>query len=444
MTPTLATLLTIAGVSLLLWRDASRGEARSPALWLPVLWLGIAGSRFVSQWMDLGAADDGNYADGSTIDALYFLTLIVAAFWVLAQRGVLVGEVIKNNKWLLAFALYGFISIAWSDFPFIALKRWVKTLGHPLMALIILTEPDPAAALRSVLKRCAFFLLPVSVLFIRYLPEYGRSFDPWNGEAVNNGVALTKNDLGYLCMVFGIFFVWNLLTVKRYADRKARRVEAGLSIVFIGLALWLLSMSNSATSLAAMVLGLAAMLALGWGIVSKRFVGTYAVVLVFIVLALQSTFDVYAEVIALLGRNPTLTDRTVVWSDVLAMQDQPLFGFGFESFWLGSRLDLLWAKWWWKPNQAHNGYIETYLNLGGIGVVLLIGLLVSTFRKIGRQLLTDFDFARLRFAFLLAIIAFNYAEAAFKAVHFIWTIFHIIAIDYPKRDSSDEQRNAPS
>jgi exopolysaccharide production protein ExoQ len=93
---------------------------------------------------------------------------------------------------------------------------------------------------------------------------------------------------------------------------------------------------------------------------------------------------------------------------------------------------MLWEKWWWRPNQAHNGYIETYLNLGLCGVVLLVGLLLSTFRKIRDSMEDDVDVARLRLAFLFAIVAFNFTEASFKAVHLVWTVFYIIAIDVPR------------
>jgi O-antigen ligase len=104
---------------------------------------------------------------------------------------------------------------------------------------------------------------------------------------------------------------------------------------------------------------------------------------------------------------------------------------GFESFWLGKRLDTLWRQFFWHPLQAHNGYIETYLNLGWIGIVLLIGQFVGTFQKVQRELLRRFEFGRLRLAFLLAIILYNYTEAAFATVNFVWTMFFLIAIDYP-------------
>ena len=196
---------------------------------------------------------------------------------------------------------------------------------------------------------------------------------------------------------------------------------------------WLMKMANSATSLATLTLGVGTMVVLGSGLVSKGSVGTFVVVSLLIALAAEFTFGLYEEVIALLGRDPSLTDRTYVWADALALQDRPILGVGFESFWLGPRLEALWAKWWWRPNQAHNGYIETYLNLGLVGVFLLFAVFVSTFRKISKQFSTNFDFARLRLAFLVAILAFNFTEAGFKAVHFVWTMFYIIAIDYPRR-----------
>jgi O-antigen ligase len=90
----------------------------------------------------------------------------------------------------------------------------------------------------------------------------------------------------------------------------------------------------------------------------------------------------------------------------------------------------MWAKWWWHPIQAHNGYIETYLNLGWIGLLILVGVLFATFRKSRRELLQNLEFGRFRLGVLFAIIVYNYTEAAFKNIHLVWTLFHLIAIDY--------------
>ena len=77
-----------------------------------------------------------------------------------------------------------------------------------------------------------------------------------------------------------------------------------------------------------------------------------------------------------MGRDSTLTGRTEIWTHVLWVAGNPLLGTGFESFWLGDRLANVWSI---MPGiqEAHNGYLEVYLNLGWIGVTLLavIGLI---------------------------------------------------------------------
>jgi len=46
--------------------------------------------------------------------------------------------------------------------------------------------------------------------------------------------------------------------------------------------------------------------------------------------------------------------------------------------------------------------------------------------------LHNFEFARFRLGFLAAFVLYNWTEAAFKALHPVWFVFYIIAMDYPK------------
>jgi exopolysaccharide production protein ExoQ len=436
MPPFLAAILTLTFVALLIIRDSRNHPETSGALWLPVAWFFITGSRFVSQWMNLGSPDSVDLNEGSPIDALFFLALIISGFTVLVRRRVSPASLLRNNAWLGLFLLYSFLAILWSDFPFIACKRWIKTLGHPVMALIILTDAQPVHALRTVIRRCAYLMLPLSILFIKYYPQYGRVYDIWSGQAYNQGIANTKNGLGYLCMVFGIFFYWNLLNSGCRANPRLQREEKVLDGGFLLLTCWLLHIANSSTSAASLVMGISTLTVLGFPFVNKRYLGTYAIVIVLLAGLAQSLFDIYSIVLNLLGRDPTLTDRTNIWAECLPLVDNPLLGAGFESFWLGPRLDILWRKWPWSPNQSHNGYIETYLNLGILGGTLLVASIVSCFRTLSRGLLWDFEFSRLRMAWLIAIVAYNYAEAAFKGVHPLWTVFYLIALHYYPRSMS--------
>jgi O-antigen ligase len=443
MPPSVAALLT-AGFVLFLLAKESRAEPRaSAALWIPVLWLSVTGSRFISQWLALGQGGVDNSTEGSPLDAVYFLGLICAATVVLVRRQVSLWDLARKNAWLSLFVLYGLLAVLWSDFPFIATKRWVKTLGHPLVALIILTDNNPTRALCIVMRRCAYLLLPTSILLIKYYPEYGRGFDAWTGQPMNIGVVLNKNGLGWLCMVFGLFFVWRLVDGIKEREAKGRTYELVVTLGFLYMVGWLQYMSNSQTSFVCLLVGAAFILGLAPRMLEPRSVGVVIVIGACAIAGAEALFGFYEDLILLLGRNATLTDRTEVWADALALQPNPLFGAGFESFWLGRRLDMLWEKWWWQPNQAHNGYIETYLNLGYVGLALLMAVLLSTFVKACRSLSTDYSFGTYRLAALFAIILFNYTEAAFKAVHLVWTVFFIIAIDYPRIVAHASAQAAP-
>lgn len=447
MPPVVALFLTLGFIFFLFRREAREPFRSSRALWIPLTWFLICGSRFPTQWlMMIGIpVSDGSLEEGSPLDALVFFALIIGGYYILTQRRVTISSFSHHNRWLVLFLLYCFIAILWSDFPFVALKRWVKILGHPIMALIVLTESDPIEAVRRLLKRTAYVLVPLSILLIKYYPQYGRGWDPWTGIAFNSGVGHNKNELGYVCLICGLFFFWNGLYARTMKDRKSRRKELILSIGFFGLICWLLKLASSATALSTMVIGIATMLVVALPVVSRRHLGAYVIIGILVFAIAEPMFGIYAHVLKLLNRNPTLTDRTEVWSLVLPLVDNPIFGAGFESFWLGSRLDKLWTAYWWKPTQAHNGYLETYLNLGWVGIFMLTGVVIATFQKIRIDLLRRFQFARFRLGFLFAILFYNFTEASFKGVHIVWTVFYLIAIDYPRlrRPKPEVKKSAP-
>jgi hypothetical protein len=153
--------------------------------------------------------------------------------------------------------------------------------------------------------------------------------------------------------------------------------------------------------------------------------------------------DAYAFVVHSLGRNTTLTGRTDIWADLFQMDFSPWLGTGFESFWLGPRLDFLWRKYYFHPNQAHNGYIETYLNLGWIGVGLLVFLFVSGYRSVVSAYRQDPRVGSLRLAFLVVAAVYNVTEASFKVMHPVWIAFFLAITTVPQFQNR-EDRLSPS
>ena len=433
--PIIASFLTIAFIIFLFRRDIREKPDVTGALWLPLTWLVLGCSRAVSQWLNifgLPVAGASSVEEGSPLDAWFFFVLIVAGFYILNKRQVRLSEIIRNNGWLIAFLLYCFISIAWSDFPFVAFKRWIKILGHPIMALIVLTEPDPEEALIRLMKRCAYVVVPVSILFIKFYPQLGRAYDPWLGLPTNNGIAEGKNQLGVDCLILGYFFFWHLLrtwpTERDQRRRNELRLTAG-SLIGIW---WLFSQAHSATSLTSFVVGALVVVFVGIRFVNKNFIGTYLLAALTLLVIAELTFGISGRFSEGLGRGSGLSGRTLLWTELLKLDTNPILGTGFESFWLGKRPEKLEGIFYYIPNQAHNGYLETYLTLGLIGVFLLIGLFVATFRKIRLELFQNFELGRYRLGFLAAVILYNWTEAAFKTISPIWFVFYFIALDYPR------------
>jgi O-antigen ligase len=432
--PSIASCLTVAFIIFLFRRDIREKPDVSGALWLPLIWLVIGCSRALSQWLNIfGLPVSGavSMEEGSPLDAWFFFCLIAAGSCVLVKRQVRVSEVIQNNGWLIIFLLYCFISIAWSDFPLVAFKRWIKILGHPIMALIILTETDSKEALTRLMKRCAYVVVPVSILWIKYYPELGRGFSAWGG-AGSGGIAFDKNCLGGDCLILGYFFFWYLLQTWQNERSTWRRNELRLIAGFLIGICWLFSQAHSATSFISLIAGVLVVAFVGIRSINKNFIGTYLLAALVLLAVAEVTFGLSGRMSESLGRGSDMTGRGGLWTSLLGLHTNPILGTGFESFWLGERPRQLEGVFFFIPNEAHNGYLETYLTLGLVGVSLLIGLFVATFRKVRLDLFRNFEWGRYRLGFLAALVLYNWTEAAFRTLSPLWFAFYLIATDYPR------------
>jgi exopolysaccharide production protein ExoQ len=431
--PPLAAFLTVALIVFLFRRDIREKPNVSGALWLPLIWLFLSCSRPFSLWLKLSGlpVGPGSVQEGSPLDACFYLVLATASIWVLSQRQVDLSEIVSNNGCLFAFFLYCFISVAWSDFPLISFKQSIKILAHPMMALIVLTEPDFKEALTRLMKRCAYVVVPVSILWIKYYPWLGISYDDWGGQ-MNRGIAPGKNGLGMDCFILGFFFFWHLLQTWRTERSTQRRNELRLIAGFlIGIG-WLFSKAHSATSTIALFVAILVYVFVGIRPTIKNFIGTYTLAALALIVAAELAFGISGRLSESLGRGSTLTGRTDLWAHCLQFQSNPILGAGFDSFWIGERREQIAAFYHnWRPAGSHNSYLDTYLDLGLIGLSILIGLLIATFWKIRLELFRNFEWGRYRLAFLVAVVLRGWTESTFKTGSALWFVFYIIAMDYP-------------
>ena len=171
--------------------DKQKSDDTSPALWIPLAWMFFAGSRFLSHWLGTGFGG-ADATDGSPIDRTLFFGLMAAALVVVIRRGIDWTAVFLGNKWVWLFFAFGIVSAVWSPFPAVSLKRDFKAIGNILMVLVMLTEPRPYAAVGAVLRRLGYLTLPLSIVFIRWLPEMGHAYHHSTGVAMYTGVGMQK------------------------------------------------------------------------------------------------------------------------------------------------------------------------------------------------------------------------------------------------------------
>ena len=394
----------------------------SKALWIPTMWLFFAASRNVSEWLQRGGGST-DYTEGSPLDRSVFTAILALGVIVLFMRRRRVVGLLRSNAPILLYFFYCAISVVWSDFPDVAGKRWFRACGDVVMVLIVLSEPNWQAALKRLLARMGFLLVPVSILFIRYYPELGRRFSR-AGQPSWAGVATDKNALGMICLIFGLAAIFRFLQLYRgeEGDHKTRPLIA--QGVLIAMTVYLIWEAHSATALACFLMGGSVMVLTCLSRWARKPVFLHFMVAAALAVSVSALFlGIGSGLVENLGRDSTLTGRTNIWHSALAKVRNPFFGEGFESFWVGPRLQTVAGEIDEYLNQAHNGYLEIFLNLGWVGVTLLGALIVTGYRRIVPDVRRQTQAGSLRLAYFIATLAYNFTEAGFKMMNPIWVVF---------------------
>jgi len=452
MSPSLALFLWFVLLLALLRFDPAKEPGTSLALWVPVIWIFIVATRLPSQWLggELGRTAEA-MEEGSPLDRSIYLVLILLAFGILMSRSFKWEKFCVANVALMALLSFALLSVLWSDFPFIAFKRWFRDLGTYVVILVVLSDPHPFEAVRTLLRRLYFLLIPLCLLLNKYFPGMGKQYDQWTGQGYFIGATTSKNMLGVLCLASGLFFFWDIL--RRWGDRKERRTRwiIGVDVVLFAITFQLISQAASATSNVCLLLGCAVIAAAHSKTVRRSPTLLLVLVPVGICLYLLLEFGFAVDIIALVseavGRNPDLTGRTHIWSVVLSTNTNPYVGTGYESFWLGPRLLWVWER-AGGVNEAHNGYLEVYLTLGLIGLFFLAGFLIASYRTICRRFRVSASLGSLSLALWTVLLFYNVTESAFRG-HLLWVVFLLEVIVVPgwsERSPTDRAllKEAPS
>ncbi len=430
----------------------------SPGLPCPFLWYLVVCTRPIGAWLNvfgLGSlASAGDAADGSLIDRVFYLSLTAIGIGILAKRKIAWGTIRHLNTWIVLLLLYALLSVAWSQYPYISLKRVVKVAGTFVMALVVMSEEHPLEAMLSVVRRCAYIHFPMSLLTVKWYRDIGLTWD-WEGTMESwKGIAASKNVLGQVVMMGTMVLIFDLIRHRR--ERRA----AWINVLFIGMGLYLLRGSPhtvSVTSVTVFAFGLFVLLALrslARSPARARFLaGSFAAgilalgaIVVVHSVVMFSAQSALGKIITTFGRDITLTERTLIWHDIYQVAARsPVVGVGCGGFWIGREANIPWnANMTWVLAEGHNGYVDTYLQLGWIGVCLVVGGIVAAIRSAFRVMAADYALACFQLTVLLIVILVNITETSFlRGDHNLWFAY-MFAITRLPIPASQRLGEAPS
>lgn len=302
--------------------------------------------------------------------------LLYYAVWfplVLVDYRRVLGNYLKYI-WIFGFAIFACLSVFWSAAPGATARAGVQYLTHVICALIAMRMLDIKTLTLGSVTGAGVVLL-YSMLFGVY------HFDPLDGTVSFVGAFASKNQLGFYASL-AVFFSFAAIVMLGQ-----RGVWLPICGVVGLLAAYCLHASQSATS----VLTTAAVVCLVIGMRVFSLLPPRNRKLLFIA---ASVFGVMAvigavyggaidSVLGAFGKDSTLTGRTYLWQQGFeAAAASPVIGVGYQAYWVQgfSEAERLWTEFYIGSRSGfhfHNTFIETMVETGGIGLLLLTGLLLA-------------------------------------------------------------------
>lgn len=314
----------------------------------------------------------------------------VAALW-----GVAV-VIVHRVSWrdfpmpLIAVVTWWTISPLWSPYPLTSLEMLAAVaiavaVGSAMVTAVPLDELIGRGAISLRIILIASLLFEIGVALSGH-PIYPVGFEvtpatpieaAWSrGEFFDftariQGVVGNANVLAMLGLVALIVAVWRIVVARTW--RTVAVLDAVVALVVV--------IRTASATVAVTAVGLLVIVALtamarrrgrGWR-------GALLVALLAIVGGIAAALANWTTVAALLGKSPDLTHRFDIWSAVLARAvERPVTGFGFVGWWP------TWDPWFGivstnnlPVSQAHNVWIDLFLQTGGVGVALFAVALAS-------------------------------------------------------------------
>ncbi|MBR8836293.1 MAG: O-antigen ligase family protein [Stigonema ocellatum SAG 48.90 = DSM 106950] len=349
-------------------------------------------------------------------------TIVMFLYWKKAIA------TIKRDIFIWILTLIILLSFIWSVFPDVTLKFMGEVWQMSMFALYFATR----FTLKKQVKLVALTYLIgalLSAFYAVFIPGIGMHWADHPGAW--RGVYDYKNTLGSM-MVLGSVAFFSLPTDKPKHPLYRLYKWGGFSICLL-----VMSLSTSKTSLVLSFLLISILTFyrhFRWrGKVSVIFLDIGILILGCVAIVVLSEWVV---LLSGLGKDPTLTGRTLIWGVALArLQQRPLFGYGRGAFWsegspYAAEAGKAVTAIGFIPPHGHNGFIDLAIDVGWIGLSLFMAsYAIAYFRALKQAYVAKNPEDMWPLAFLLFLAMNNVTESyLLRQSNVYWVMYLTIAL----------------
>jgi len=308
--------------------------------------------------------------EGNVINQVCGLvTLLVPLFFFIRNKIFISKSFYKNNAFLLLFLLCLAVSVSWSYDPMLSFKRFMALISVVFFAGFI-TYNYSIEKITFVLGCVIGIAALIGLVFALIMPSVA-FISGGIRDGAFKGIFSEKNAGARL----------NAIAILMLLPMISRRNRWAIICSFFSLIAILLA--KSATGVALIFAGTASywyFLTLIRLRINRSRAVFFSTTVIYLLICLF-LYSNYSLLLGLLDRDPSLTDRTLIW-DILtpAIDAEFIKGYGFGAFWTSPDADAFITRWGYIGN-AHSGYMETLLNGGVVQLVALVALLVDALVK---------------------------------------------------------------
>ena len=296
-------------------------------------------------------------AVGSLPYLIFVSVIYITATGLILKRPIDFITSIYKNIFLFSLLFLAMSSILWSPEPDLTLQRAIALTGTMLFAIYLATYLDNDESIKAILW--ALGLIAVFSLFvIIFYPKIGIHYGDDKHAGKWRGVYEHKNGLGREMALAAIMFFlyrpieWN------------RRVCLGIAAICVLLVVF--AKSAQGHVLVATMIPAGILLRRLFRLSTPFLCGSLVLMLVGMIL-LSFMPSVISVTLDMIGRDDTLSSRTILWEKVLedSLKYHPVLGYGYTA-----KLRLADPEQWDLHGHAHNGYMQLFSELGAVGILL--------------------------------------------------------------------------